>query len=247
MIPLYATRQHNPESGTTANLPRIPRNCPQQCRNGPVAGVQFRYPCQTNRVRGRPGKANARLRDANGPAPMAYAALRRELSGGGPPARAVLLDFGDAQDVGFAVHVLAHFPAEGLEMIRAAMRVDRGLIGIALHEDVEQRIFRPVQCVELAARLVGVHGGDELLRHGLELFLLAFLDLDLRDDAKHRFSPAVSGGYRTIGQPAAVATVRPSPPTQAPPPPLPCAATRSRSEERRVGKEGASTCRSRWT
>src|SRR3546814_16517130 len=71
----------------------------------------------------------------------------------------------DPQEVRLAVHVLSLLAAEGLEVIRAAMRVYRGLIGIALHEHVQQRIVRPVQGVELAARLVGVDGGDELLRH----------------------------------------------------------------------------------
>src|SRR6266516_4958072 len=50
-----------------------------------------------------------------------------------------LLDLAQTQDLGAAVHVLAHLAAEGLEVLARAVRLHGRLIGVALHEDIGSR------------------------------------------------------------------------------------------------------------
>src|SRR5690606_12797081 len=71
---------------------------------------------------------------------------------------------------------------ERTEVIAGAMRLDRFLVAIALHEYVGMRLLALVQGVEQAARL-GIGGGDELRRDGLELGLGAGPDPHGGDDA----------------------------------------------------------------
>src|SRR6185503_19167910 len=51
-------------------------------------------------------------------------------------ARMRLLDFLQPEHLGPAVHELAHLAAERLEVLRRAVRLDGGLVDVALHEDV---------------------------------------------------------------------------------------------------------------
>src|SRR5207244_3485488 len=50
-----------------------------------------------------------------------------------------LLDLAQTQDLGPAIHVLAHLAAERLEMLARAVRLHGRLVGIALHEDIGAR------------------------------------------------------------------------------------------------------------
>src|SRR6202008_4246387 len=95
----------------------------------------------------------------------------------------MLLDLAQAKHLRPAVHELAHLAAQGLEVLGGAVRFHRGLIDVALHEDVGARRLAVVQRVELAARLAGVNLGDQLLGDGLELFFLALLHLQRGDDS----------------------------------------------------------------
>src|SRR5687767_4677121 len=54
-------------------------------------------------------------------------------------ARIRLLHFLQTQHLGPAVHELAHLAAERLEVLGRAMRLDRGLVDVALHEHVGTR------------------------------------------------------------------------------------------------------------
>src|SRR5262245_10327448 len=78
----------------------------------------------------------------------------REPDAGVPSRNA--LDLREAHHVGAAVHVLAHLPAERLEVVGTTVGLHRRLVGVALHEDVGPRRFVPVERVELAAGLVRV-------------------------------------------------------------------------------------------
>src|SRR5580765_1379241 len=71
-------------------------------------------------------------------------------------ARTRLLHFPQPQDLGPPVHELAHLAAERLEVLGGPVRLDGGLIDVALHEHVDVRRLAAVQGVELAARLAGV-------------------------------------------------------------------------------------------
>src|SRR6185436_963605 len=100
-------------------------------------------------------------------------------------ARMGLLDLLQAHDLRAAIHELAHLAAERLEVIGGAMRLDRGLVDVALHEHVGPGRLVAVQGVELAAGLVGVDLRHQLLGDGLELRLHPGLDLERRDDTEH--------------------------------------------------------------
>ncbi|MND00961.1 hypothetical protein D3C83_197600 [compost metagenome] len=63
------------------------------------------------------------------------------------------------------------------------MRIDSRLIEVALEEHVGVRRFRAVERVELAARLVGAHLGDELLGERFEARSHARLHFDRGDDS----------------------------------------------------------------
>src|SRR5215468_934533 len=96
-----------------------------------------------------------------------------------------LRDLAEPNHLGPAIHVLAHLTSQGLEMLRSAMRLHSGLVGIARHEDVSMRCLRVMKSIEAAARLLGPHLGHQLLGHGLELLLHPRLHLDGRHDADH--------------------------------------------------------------
>src|SRR5208337_3589497 len=67
------------------------------------------------------------------------------------------------------------------------MRVERGLVGVLLVDDVLGRGFaRPQQRVEQAARLVGAHLLPELAEQPLELLLKASLHTAHFQAAHHR-------------------------------------------------------------
>src|SRR5437660_11221745 len=81
-----------------------------------------------------------------------------------------LLDLAQTQDLGAAVHVLAHLAAEGLEVLARAVRLHGRLIGVALHEDIRsRRLSLMVECVELAARLMSVDLGHPVVDHRVDL------------------------------------------------------------------------------
>src|SRR5712691_11994432 len=71
---------------------------------------------------------------------------------------AALLDFAQAEDFA-ALHELAHLLAERLEVVGRAVGIQRGLVRVALHEDVGARRLAVVKRVELAAGLVGIDLG----------------------------------------------------------------------------------------
>src|SRR6185369_15139092 len=100
-------------------------------------------------------------------------------------ARMGLLDFPQTQHLGPAVHALAHLAAERLEVLGRAMRLDRRLIDVALHEHVGARRLAVMQGVELAAGLAGVDLRHQLLGDRLELLFHPGLDLERRDDTEH--------------------------------------------------------------
>src|SRR5580765_1252171 len=95
----------------------------------------------------------------------------------------MLLDLAQAEDLRATVHELAHLAAQRLEVLGRPVRFHRGLIDVALHEDVRPWRLAVVQRVELAARLAGVDLGDQLLGDSLELFFLARLHLQRGDDS----------------------------------------------------------------
>src|SRR5439155_26645376 len=73
---------------------------------------------------------------------------------------ATLLHFAETENLRAALHVLAHLPAERLEVVGGAMGVHGSLVDIALHEDVGGRCLASVavpavERVERAAGLVG--------------------------------------------------------------------------------------------
>src|ERR1700693_2825144 len=84
-----------------------------------------------------------------------------------PPAPTGLPDLAEPHHLGAAVHILAHLTPERLEIVRSAMGVHGGLVGVALHEDVGLRRLAVVERVELAARLVRRDLGHQLPCHGL--------------------------------------------------------------------------------
>src|SRR6202158_5511916 len=60
-----------------------------------------------------------------------------------------LPDLAEAHHLGAAVHILAHLTPERLEIVRSAMGVHGGLVGVALHENVGLRRLAVVERVEL--------------------------------------------------------------------------------------------------
>src|SRR6266511_4211844 len=79
-----------------------------------------------------------------------------------PPSRtrSSLLHLTQTEDLRAALHVLAHLPAERLEVVGGAVGVHGGLVHIALHEDIGGRRLASfavpaVERVERAARLAG--------------------------------------------------------------------------------------------
>src|SRR5712692_1012654 len=102
------------------------------------------------------------------------------------PPGSSLLDLAQTQDLGAAVHVLAHLAAERLEVLARAVRLRGRLIRVALHEDIgARRLPMVVEGVELAARLMGVDLGHQLLGYRLELLLHSLLHLDRGDHSQH--------------------------------------------------------------
>src|SRR3990172_3728431 len=106
-----------------------------------------------------------------------------------PRSPAGLADLAEPHHLGAAVHILAHLTPERLEILRSAMGVHGGLIGVALHEDVGLRRLAVVERVQLAAGLARIDLGHQILGHSLELLVHARLHLDGRDDAYHVLSP----------------------------------------------------------
>src|SRR3990172_2233412 len=106
-----------------------------------------------------------------------------------PYSPAGLADLAEPHHLGAAVHILAHLTPERLEILRSAMGVHGGLIGVALHEDVGLRRLAVVERVQLAAGLARIDLGHQILGHSLELLVHARLHLDGRDDADHAPSP----------------------------------------------------------
>src|SRR5918995_1799859 len=77
-------------------------------------------------------------------------------------ARMTSLDLPQPHDLGPAVHELAHPAAERLEVLARPVRLDGGLVDVALHEHVGAGRLAVVQGVELAAGLAGVDLRDQL-------------------------------------------------------------------------------------
>src|SRR5438445_4204492 len=111
-------------------------------------------------------------------------------------------DLAQPQQLHAAVHVVAHLPPERPHVLGLAVRLERPVVDVALHEHVGPGRLRAMQHVERAPWLVRSDLFDHLPGHDLELLLHPGLDLQRRDDSEHfeTSSRSVHRCARTIAQ-----------------------------------------------